>query len=416
MPWTGGFVCAWLLVMASGVGLYAQSDRYNIKLGDVMLDFSLNAEYGYNDNVTAVPDHAIHSDHPGVIGPLDDTYVSYGAKMGFQWNLSDNHSLGFDVGAAWLDYQDLDYLDSKNNSLTITPESKLEARLLFGPVEIKLYDEFSYTLDPSNAVLVNEDRTAIAYQVDKYARWTNMAGLEAMAVLNPFEWTVAVTNYNLYNSDTEFDFTRREEWTVSTLLYYPLGRGKGVGGAASWTDNNYIRDILVDSSGFYIGLLLDWELSPVTSFAAKAGRMTREYDSARTMAGDVVESEGWIYSAELLHLLGKNLNHKLSYSRMIGYGRATNEQVSDKIAWDFLFQGIKGVDLKGSLQWITSEDSGPKPFAEDYDLFYATLGFGIGLTDRLDLSVDFHHAKKDSDNRDRSFEQNGASIRLDYDL
>ena len=39
-----------------------------------------------------------------------------------------------------------------------------------------------------------------------------------MAVLNPFEWTVAVSNYNIYNSDTEFDFTRREEWTVSTLL------------------------------------------------------------------------------------------------------------------------------------------------------------------------------------------------------
>lgn len=416
VSWARGGVCAWMFCFVSGVGAFGQSDRYNIKVGDVMLDFSLYAEYGYNDNVTAVPEHAIHSEYPGVVGPLDDTYISYGAKMGFEWNLTDDHSLGFKVGAAWLDYQDLDYLDSENNSLTITPESRVEALLLFGPVEVELYDEFSYTLDPSNAVLVNQDRTAIAYQVDKYARWTNLAGLEAMTVLNPFELTVAVSNYNIYNSDTEFDFTRREEWTVNTLLYYPLGRGKGAGVAASWTDNNYIRDILVDSTGFYVGLLMDWELSPVTSFAAKVGRLNREYDASKTMGGDVVDSEGWMYSAELLHLLGKNFNHKLSYSRTIGYGRATNEQVSDMLAWDFVFQGIKGVDLKGGVQWITSEDSGPKPFAEDYDLLYAVLGIGIGLTDRLDLSVDFHHANKDSDNRDRSFEQNGASIRLDYDL
>ena len=118
----------------------------------------------------------------------------------------------------------------------------------------------------------------------------------------------------------EFDFTRREEWTVNTLLYYPLGRGKGAGFAASWTDNNYIRDILVDSTGFYVGLIMDWELSPVTSFAAKVGRLNREYDASKTMGGDVVDSEGWMYSAELLHLLGKNFNHKLSYSRTSGMG------------------------------------------------------------------------------------------------
>lgn len=434
----------------------AQSEDYNIKIGDLLMDFSVYAEYTYNDNVTTIPEDAIDRFDPTIVGPRTDYSLGLGANLGIEWQISDNNTLGVVLGFSMLDYQELDYLDSQKTFFSVDPESEIDFVVLLGSVELRVYDRFGYSVDGSNSVLVDRvavdpggpvvdpdgrpiiEGRSVSFAVDRYAAWENELGLEGLVILNPVEWTFGIRRYDVMpddNDDGEFidelgrsletdrwEFTRRSELIIDTQIYYPLGRDNGVGVFGRYSSNDYKRDILTDSDGWQIGAVLDWSLGDRTALSATVGYDVRSFDEENTLRfqdgtiADILEGKNWFYSLEILNLLGETFNHKLSFTRQIAFGRATNEQVSTIIAYDFLYEGIRNVDLTGGIQWIDAEDSGPSPFAEDYDLFLATLGLDIELTESLNSIISYQYADKDSNNNDRDFKQTRASVRLNYDF
>jgi len=438
------------------VSLFSQSDDYNIKIGDLLMDFSVNVGYAYNDNVTAVSDDTPDFLDPTIIGPREDYIFSYGANLGMNWQITDNNTLAVSLGLQYKDYQDLDYMDSANTFFSVDPESEIEFTVLLGFIEARVFDEFGYTVDGSNSVFVEtvdgqevidgEGREilrgrSISTRVDRYAAWTNRLGVELFAILNPLEVSLTISQFNLMPDDNDEDefvtelggtfqrpkdrweFTRRGEFMIDGRVYYPLGDEKGAGVFVSYSENDYKRDILADSKGWKIGLWTDWSLGDRTAITATVGYDFRDYDEANTLRflsdgsfADITEGKNVFYSLELLNLLGETFNHKFSISRAVNFGRVTNEQVSTTIAWDFLYEGIRRMDITGGVQWTTSEDSGPALYAEDYDLFMATLGFKIELLESLATNIDLTHVNKDSDDDDRDFTQNIARISLMYDF
>ncbi len=444
------------LFQITTVSTFGQSEDYNIKIGDLLMDFSVNVGYAYNDNVTAVADNTPDVFDPTIIGPREDFIFSYGADVGINWQITDNNTLGIVLGLKYQDYMDLDYMDSNNTFFSVDPDSEVDFTVLLGSIEIRVYDKFGYTVDGSNSVLVNavddgevvdgDDREiirgrSIATRVDRFAAWTNEFGIELLAVLNPLEVTFSVSQYNLMPDDNDADefvdelggtfqrpddrweFQRRGELIINGQVYYPLGRDNGVGIFAQYFDNQYKRDILADSNTYQIGLTGDWGLGERTAISATVGYDMRDYDEANTLRflndgsfADITEGNNMFYSLSLLNLLGETFNHKFTFSRQVTYGRVTNEQVSDVFAWDFLYEGIRRVDLTGGIQWVSAEDSGPSLYAESYDLLMATLGFSVELGEHLMTNVDFRHVNKDSNDNDRDFVQNLASISLMYDF
>lgn len=440
----------------STVSLFSQTDDYNIKIGDLLMDFSVHVGYSYNDNVTAVADHTPDFLDPTILGPREDFILSYGANVGLDWQITDNNTLGVNLGLNYNDYQDLDYMDSSNTFFSVDPTSEIDFTVLLGFIEARVYDRFGYTVDGSNSVFVDtvdgqevldgEDREilrgrSISTRVDRYAAWENEMGVEFLAVLNPVEVSLKISQYNLMPDDNDEDefvtelggtfqrpkdrweFTRRSEFMINGEVYYPLGNENGVGIFAQYSKNNYKRDILADSTGWQVGLLADWALGERTAIEAVVGYDMRDYDEANTLRylsdgtfADVTEGKNVFYSLKLLNLLGETFNHKLSITRLVDFGRVTNEQVSTTIAWDFLYEGIRRVDVTGGVQWVNAKDSGPVLYAEDYDLFMATLGFEIELGEHLVTNVNFAHLNKDSNDDDRDFVQNKASITLLYDF
>jgi len=434
----------------------AQTDDYNINIADLLMDFSVFVEYTYNDNVTAIPDDAVDRFDPSIVGPRSDYSLGFGADVGIDWQLTDNNTLGLVFGFRALDYQDLNYLDSERTFFSIAPESEIDFSILLGSFEFRIYDRFGYTVDGSNSVLVDRvaqdeggpvvdpdgrpiiEGRSVSFAVDRYAAWENEIGLEGIAFLNPVEWTIRISRYDLMPDDNDggefieelgraleddrWEFTRRREWIINTQVYYPLGRDNGFGVYGQYTSNDYKRDILTDSDGWQIGATVDWALGDRTALSATVGYDVREYDEANILRfangniAYILEGKNWFYTVEILNLLGETFNHKLSFTRQISYGRATNEQLSSIIAYDFLYEGIRNVDFTGGFQWLTAEDSGPAPFAEDYDLFLARLGLDIELTESLNSKLSYQYVDKDSDNNDRDFEQSRASVSLHYDF
>lgn len=445
------------LFQFSQFSAYSQSDDYNIKIGDLLIDFSVFVQYSYNDNVTTIPEGVPDLVDPTIIGPRSDFILAYGANIGFEWQISDSNTLGLVLGMTYEDYSELDYMDSQKTFFSVQPESELDFTVLLGPVEIRVYDKFGYKVDGSNAALVNvvddsEDLVnddgipivrgrSISVQVDRYAAWTNEFGIEALTILNPIEWTLGLRRFDLIPDDNDGDeyvdelgrnlvtdrweFTRRTEWILDTQLYYPLGRDNGFGISGRYSFNDYKREVLADSNGWQIAASVDWSLGDKTALSATVGYDVRDFDKDNTLRyaqsngggyADILDGKNLFYSIEVLNLLGDSFNHKLSFTKAIGLGRVTNEQVTTTIAWDFLFEGIRKIDLTGGVQWITSEDSGPSQYAEDYDLVMATLGLDIKLTESLNSTISYRYLDKDSDDDDRDFKQSVASISLHYDF
>jgi hypothetical protein len=436
---------------------YSQTEDYNIKIGDLLLDFSVYGEYSYNDNVTTIPEGVPDQFDPTIIGPRDDYIFGWGADVGINWQITDSNTLSLTLGVKYEDYSELDYLDTQNTFFSVDPDSEVDFKVLIGPFEFNVYDKFGYSVSGSNAALiqVTEDPEgevdaggrpilrgrSLSVRVDRYAAWTNEIGVEGLAVLNPLEWTIGLRRYDLMPDDNDsgenvaqlggtldtdrWEFTRRSENIIDSQLYYPLGRDNGAGIFGKYTENDYKREILADSNGWQIGAVVDWSLGDRTAFSANVGYNYREYDETLTLhklpadgggLADILESKDMFYSFEILNLIGQSLNHKLSFTKSIGLGRVTNEQIISVAAWDFTFEGIRNVDLTGGVQWINADDSGPDQFAEHYDLFMATLGFDIKISSSLNGRVSYRYIDKDSDNNDRDYKQNLVSVSLHYDF
>jgi hypothetical protein len=446
------FLCMGIF-LGGFLNAYSQTDDYNIKIGDLLMDFSVNVSYAYNDNVTAIAEDTPDLVDPTIVGPREDYILSFGADVDLNWQISDNNTLGITLGMQWQDYQDLDYLDSQKSFFSVDPESEVDLTILVGPIEARVYDRFGYMVDGSSAARVDivEGEPVVggggdeiirgrevAVQVDRYAYWENELGLELLAVLNPIELTLGIRKYDLFPDDNEeetvvelgrtldadrWEFTRRSEFIIDLQAYYPMGRDNGVGVFARYSKNDYKRNILADSTGWQIGAVVDWALGDKTALSASVGYDYRDFDDANTARflnsgefADITEGKNVFYAIEILNLLGESFNHKLSYVRQIGFGRVTNEQVVDTLSWDFLFEGIQNVDLTGGVQFVTADDSGPAQYAEKYDLFMATLGLAIQITDHLNSRIDYRYVDKNSDDEDRSFKQNYASVSLYYDF
>jgi hypothetical protein len=436
--------------------VHAQTDSYNIKIGNLLMDFSMNVGYAYNDNVTAVSKNTPDLIDPTIIGPRADYIFSYGFDVGINWQITDNNTLGVVLGMKNEDYRELNYMDSNRTFFTVNPDSMVDFTVLLGFLEARVYNKFGYTVDGSNSVFVTAADTdqvvggdgreiirgrSVATRVDRYAAWTNEIGLELLAILNPLEVTLRVSRYDLMpddNDELEFvqqldgtfqrpkdrwEFTRRSELIVFGQVYYPLGRENGVGVFGRYTDNDYKRDLLADSTGWQIGVTGDWGIGERTALSASVGFDFRDYDERNTLRfledgsfADITSGQNLFYSISLLNLLGESFNHKFSFSRVVSYGRVTNEQVSDIFAWDFLYEGLRRIDVIGGVQWVTAKDSGPALYAENYDLLMATLGFEVELGNHLSTKLDLRHVNKDSNDNDRDFVQNSASLSLRYDF
>jgi hypothetical protein len=434
--------------------LQGQSRDYNIKIGDLLIDFTAHAQYAWNDNVTTVPEGAIDRFNPGIIGPREDYFWTYGIDAGLNWQLTDYNTFGATIGIQWVDYQKLNYMDSQRTFFSISPDTQLDFTVLVGPVEAKAYGKVGYSVDGSNAVLVErapsdgpivdaEGRpviqgTSVSFEVDRYASWTSEVGVDFETNLNPLVWTLGVRQFWLIPDDNDGDeyveelgrnlatdrweFTRRSEFIVDTMLYYPMAREDGVGIMGRYSKNDYKRDILTDSSGWQVGAVVDRALGEKTALSARVGYDVRSFSRETTLKytdgtfADTVRGKNWFYGVEVLNLLGETFNHKIGYNRVIGLGRSTNQQVSDTVSYDFLFEGIRSIDVTGGVQWVSSEDSGPAPFAEDYKLLMFTLALEVELIEDLSSKLQFRHVKKNSDNNDRDFTQNLASLSLQYDF
>jgi hypothetical protein len=434
--------------------LWGQAKDYNIKIGDLLLDFSANAEYAYSDNVTSVPDGAPDANRPGKAGPIGDWMLGYGLDMGIDWQITDNNTLGVSVGMSWIDYKEMNFLDSQRTNFSVNPDSEVDFSVLIGPVEARVYDRFGYSVEGSNSVRVDASSAgtplvdaegrplaqgrAVAFEVDRYAFWENEIGVEALTILNPLEWTISLSRLDVMPDDNDggeyveelgkplqddrWEFTRRSEWILQSQLFYPLGRDNGVGIFGRYSENDYNRNILTDSKGWQVGVSAEWAFTERTILSATLGYDVRSFEESETLrflAGgyaDILKGKNAFYRFELLNLLGEKLNHKLSYARSIAFGRATNQQVVDSFAYDLKFQGIRGVELTGGFQWVTADDSGPAPFAEQYDLFLASIGMDIRLSSKLTSSLSYRFVSKDSNNNDRDFDQNHASVSLKYDF
>ncbi len=453
----------------------AQSDDYNIRIGDLLMDFSVYVEYAYDDNVTKVEEGVPDIIDPTIVGPRDDFILTFGADIGFDWQITDFNALTFTLGFGYRDYQDLNYLDTNETFFSINPESELDFTILAGPVEARIYDRFGYTVDGSNAALIEQvpgggtvindpelgddlvAGEALRTQVDRYSGWENELGLELLTLLNPFEFTFGIRRLDIMPDDNgdfvesqgptlqpdRWEFLRRNELIIDAQLYYPMGRNNGVGVVAAYSDNNYKRNVLSDSQGWYFGGVVDWTLGESTTVQVTAGYDYREFEESTTARflsvsdllspeqlgqfADITEGSNFVYSVELLNLLGESFNHKISFTRAVGYGRTINEQLTTTLAYDFLFEGIRNVDFTGNFQWVTVDDSaidpifvdgvvGVNPFGEDYDLFFASLGLDFQITESLNSLLSYRYVDKNSDNENRSFEQSLASISLHYDF
>lgn len=375
----------------------------NLRLAGMELDLSTYTQVTYNDNITTIESNEI-----------DDFILTAGVDLSGELELSKVNTLSLGIGASVNKYLENDNLDSNNNFLTLSPDTKLALDMKLGQVMFTVYDQLEYSIDPSDARTVDPVTGQIQNDVSKFERFTNTLGVDMIWEQKTFDIAGKLRRVDVIPQQTRFDFADRTEYNgLLELTYKQLKDITLTPFIYAYTNDNE-TDLNANSVGGHTGLRAVWSASEFISVTAEGYLDYRDFDGVGLNQDS---SEGvtpnWLISLE--HTPTRNFTHKLKYLRKTTLGSVTNTTTSDIFSYEANYTGLKDIDLRSVLKYTISDDSGG--FAdEDYDQYGATLMATYNYSDQLSFSFEYDYKLKDSKLQGGSYTQNLVTLGLRYDF
>lgn len=378
-----------------------QSPRdYNIRLGNVGFDITSRLSFEFNDNITS-----------SGINREQDFVTTAGIDMDASWKITRFNSLDFGIGASMSKYVNNTDLDSYNNFLTLSPDTNITLNVQAGDVLFTAYERLAYSINPVDTRVPGAPTTS----VDKYARFTNTAGLDASWKGKHLGVNAGVNRQDTLPQDENFDFTHSVRYNFPLGIDYQLAKNKSVGLGASYSirkskgeTNGFSNN---DTSMFSVQPTFDWEINPRLELSMGLGYSKVLADDSGT-SGDTSEDGSMNGFLSLRHQPSKQYTHWLSISRGLDFGFTSNSITSTNVDYGFTWKLVRATALNGGLSY----QKGSESVGESFDRYIGTLGVGYNINKKTSLSLNYSHTQKSSDQIGRSYHQNRLTFGVSYDF
>jgi hypothetical protein len=369
---------------------------YNLKWGPVTARFHGSLQTEYSDNINLAERNA-----------QSDVYFFPNFGVGFQWPISPQNILEFNLGAGYRAYVNHPEL----NTLQVAPDSRLLYQMRVGKVGLVFHDSFYLQVDPLSRPDINGSP---AGGILNFKRFANDIGVQG-------EWqarrNLAIVSQYSYLMDrslnSEFTSLDRDDHTFALGFFSNVGASWNVGVNGAVTFSDYLQNIQNDGVSETIGPQVTVKISRFITADATIGYTHSEFDHAGAIA-DRSNFNGLSYSMGLRHKMNSRLEHSLHVAHSISPGFGSNFLELTVAQYGLKWNFNSFLTLNSSFSYEHFDSSDALGESADRYLFYAGTGWQVAR--RWNLGVGYSFAWKNSDQPLRDYVQNRVTLDLTHNF
>ena len=380
-------------------------EDYNIKLGNLKVDFQSEVGVAFNDNVN-------FSDQ----GKVDDFSYIAGGNIRAYYQPSRTTAFNTDIFIGYQGFVDTDEL----NTLLIRPGSEFRIERRLEQFKVGFYNQVGVELDPIRRAYIAGDAATLAgANALEWRRITNTTGVSlTYQPARDLHFTTAY-EFQLDRSLSDFFKALDNDRHVFKLGgYYDLSKQLTSGLEFQYAKRGYSNKNLInsqnDNDSYMVGPAFIITPNTRTVINLKAGYTSIDYSNTGAIA-DVENFEGITFTADLRNQLTDSTNHGMSAMRMVDDGFGTNFAETISVGYNINSQFSRGVtgDLNALYTWL--ETSGGV-LAEEAELLVLGAGLSKEISKKATIKLVYAFHNRFSEIAGRDFQQNVISVLFNYDF
>jgi hypothetical protein len=339
--------------------------------------------------------------------PQSDVYFYPNIGIGFQWLISPQNTMEFNLGAgyrAYVNHSDL-------NTFQISPDSVLLYRMRAGKVDLIFHDTAQVQVDPLSRPDINGTSNG---EILEFRRLNNDVGVQAewrartdLAVIGSYDFLIDRT------LNSEFTSLDRDDHNFALGVFRDIGASWNVGMLGAVTFSDYLRHVQNDGVTYSIGPHVSVKITKFISAEASVSYTRSDYDETGTI-GDRADFSGLSYSFGIKHNMNSRTTQSLRVAHSITPGYGSNFDELTAVQYGINWRMNSFLTLNSTLSYEHFKASGGIGESADRFLFY--LGTGWQIARRWNLGVGYSFAWKDSDQPLRDYTQNRATLDLTHEF
>ncbi|WP_309384255.1 hypothetical protein [Cerasicoccus frondis] len=389
----------------------ANAQSENFKIGGFVFDLAATFNVTYNDNINYAE-----------YNPIWDIILRPGIVLSGRYQVTELNTLSVSIGMGYEKYIRNPELDSINNFLNITPDTKIAFTVFIDDVTLEFYDRLSYSVDAADAFSLNG--AVVSNNPLDYGRFTNIAGVDADWDLNDLVLFAGFSRLDVIPTSSLFDYTQRHEYQLAGGPRLMVEDNLTVGVTGSLNYNVYEEGVNNNSWSWSVGPMAIWQASENLSLAGNFAYQEFYFDTGGTI-NDSTQPSGIIGSVTASHRLSSVFEHSLTASHSFNYGYLSNVDSVFSVIYAFNWRMNSKISPRGQAFYELGADSGGSGFnslgqpvstAEDYGRYGVGVGVDYSLSSKLKASLDYAFSRKDSNLFNRSYTQNIVTLGLRYDF
>jgi hypothetical protein len=372
----------------------AQGPQGNIQLGNLLLDLKASFETEYNDNIN-------YSNN----NKQSDLILRPGLSLSSFYQVSDINSISLQLGIAYEQYVFHPGLSSYTNFAAVTPDSQLAYTFLIDQFTIKVYDSFSYSVQPSDAFAVNPNNGQVITNVSSYARFMNQLGVNVDWDLDRVVLFGGLYRYDVIPQQDLFSFLRRWQYTATAGGRFLWTPNLTVGLSASYTMNYYSQPLQNNSGSWFLGTNVIWQPAAEWSVNFTGGYVFYDFLPGGTN-GDNTQPSTFTGDIVVTNKLSKTISHSLDLTRTSSFGYVSNTINIDRITYQaqWQFEPKSKWTLHGWAYYEWGVDSGGTS-AETYSKYSLSPELDYDMNKKTSFYLYYQYTANTSNFADRIYNQ-----------
>lgn len=366
--------------------------RYNMKVGPVLMNVGGGINFAYNDNINLAE-----------TGKKSDFIITPNVSLSNHWPLTSINSADLNLGLGYSKYLNNSSADS--SFLNVSPGSNLTFVVFMGDFKFTFSDAFYFQQDPVDEIgLAN---------VTTFGRISNTASANVDWDLNDVVLSLGYSHTNFMTTSAAFDYADSTTDTVTQRTSFTVTPTVTAGLSNSLSFTNYEQDFLNNSWTLMSGPFATVQLSPYLSMSGTAGVQLLGASSGGQVGDTTGDVTSWYGSLSFTHRINNNMDQTLSFSHTNPTGLNSNFVGLSSVQHSFSWQFIRNVTF-GTSEFIEyGQDSGGT-LAEDVWRYGGNVSLGYNLTQKLSLSLTYTYTRRDSNAFMRDYTQNVIMLGTNY--
>jgi hypothetical protein len=344
--------------------------------------------------------------------PQSDFINTPALNLGMAVPLSARSMLTLRVGLGYEIYVE----NSELSRFYLTPNSDLYWSIPIGrDLTLSFYDRFSYSTDPVSEPSVsrtgelerfeNTIGTVLSWQPDRYLFSVGYSHLNYITGDSTSSGGISRDRSYLDRSSDQLFARAGYRFTEATQ--------GGMEGTADFT--RYDEPLRDDFNAYSVGPYVTWQVLETLAIDVRGGLSF--YDFQERTSGISRETFTSYYAAlDARHQLTEHISHNLSFVTGIQPSFESElSQLSQRIsvAYGPSWQFHHAASLTASLSYERGDES-TVGIGEEYSRFGFGIGVGVNLTARWNTGLRYQFYTRDSNVRDRDYQQNSVVLYTAY--